>query len=166
MDSVGSIVQIHISNGGLPKLPIREGRVGPLGLEGDRHNHPKFHGGPTRALLMVCSEVVDTLIGRGYPVFPGALGENVTVRGIDHRGMRAGQRYRLGEVVIELTTVREPCSALNIYGASIRGEIYDKLVRSGSPESPRWAMSGFYTSVLRGGVIWAGAPVTPLDESA
>jgi MOSC domain-containing protein YiiM len=149
----GSILQINVSPGGVPKFPIREGRVTRLGIEGDGHRNPEFHGGPTRALLLICSEVIESLIHEGYPLFYGALGENITTRGIDHLQMRTGQRYRLGEVVIELTRVRTPCTQLDVYGPSIKAAVYDKRVKAEDPSSPRWAMSGFYSSVVQTGVI-------------
>lgn len=95
--------------------------VVPLGIEGDACAHPNIHGGPRQALLLVASEVVDKLAAEGYPVFYGALGENLTTAGFDHRTWRAGQRYRLGsEVIIELTKPRGPCRSLDVYGAQLK----------------------------------------------
>ena len=49
--------------------------------------------------------MVEELTSEGYPLFFGALGENITTRGLDRRTLRAGQRYRLGtEVTVELTS--------------------------------------------------------------
>ncbi len=160
----GSIVQVNISHGGVPKLPIAEGRVSSLGIEGDWHNNPRFHGGPTRALLLICSEVIEALIAKGYPLFYGALGENITTRGIDHRQMRTGQRYRLGEVMIELTKVRGPCAALDVYGPAIKQEIYDRQVKAEDPSTPRWAMSGFYASVSRTGMVRQNDIIALVDQ--
>jgi hypothetical protein len=47
-------------------------------------------------------------------------GENLTESGLDPHFWRAGQRYRVGEAVIELTTLRQPCGNLTVYGASIK----------------------------------------------
>ena len=77
----GAIVQVNISPGGLPKRAITEGWITPLGIEGDLHAHPEIHGGPLKAILIVASEVVDALAARGYPLFYGAMGENLTTRG-------------------------------------------------------------------------------------
>jgi MOSC domain-containing protein YiiM len=160
----GSIVQINISRGGVPKLPIPEGRVTALGIEGDLCAHPRIHGGPMQALLLICSEVIEQLIAKGYPLYYGALGENLTTRGIDHRQVRIGQRYRIGEVFVELTKIRAPCLTLDIYGPSIKEEIYDKQVKAGDPESPRWAMSGFYASILRTGTVRQNDIITLVDQ--
>ncbi|MGI8742222.1 MAG: MOSC domain-containing protein [Bryobacteraceae bacterium] len=149
----GHIVQINISRGGVPKLPIPEGFVTRLGIEGDLCAHPRFHGGPRQAVLLVCSEAIEILIARGYPLFFGALGENFTTRGLDHRHLRRGQRYRIGEIFIELTKIRVPCATLDVYGPSIQHEIYDKQVKAGDATSPRWAMSGVYAQVLQTGTV-------------
>ncbi len=162
----GTVLQVHSSRGGLPKYPIAEAMVGPAGVQGDHHDHPKFHGGPMKALLLVCWEAVDALIAQGFPLFPGALGENVTISGIDHRQMRAGQRYRVGEVVVSLTTVRVPCKALDVYGPAIKQAVYDRKVKAGDPSSPLWGMSGFYASVDRRGIIRPGDPVALIDQAA
>ena len=81
----GTIVQINISPGGLPKRAVSGGFIASLGIEGDRQAHPGIHGGPRQAILLIAAEVVDDLAARGYPVFYGALGENLTMRGIDVR---------------------------------------------------------------------------------
>jgi MOSC domain-containing protein YiiM len=143
----GTIIQINVSRGGLPKRPIPEGTLTPLGFEGDASAHPKIHGGPAKAVLLICSEVIDSLIGQGYPLFYGALGENLTTRGLDHRDLRCGQRFRVGEAFIELTKVRSPCSALDVYGPSIQSAIFEKSIRDGNTASPLWGMGGFYAAV-------------------
>jgi MOSC domain-containing protein YiiM len=89
----------------------------------------------------------------GYPVYYGALGENLTTRGLDPREMRAGQRFRVGQAVIELTQVRGPCKSLDVYGPEIKNEIYDAAVKAGDTSSPRWARSGFYAAVVRPGPV-------------
>jgi MOSC domain-containing protein YiiM len=149
----GSIVQINISPGGIPKRAIAEAEVSPEGIRGDSWAHPQVHGGALQALLLITSEGIEELIGQGYPLYAGALGENLTVAGLDRRQMRVGQRYRAGEVLMELTKIRSPCSTLDVYGASIKEAVYDAQVKAGDVSSPRWGLSGFYARVLRGGVV-------------
>lgn len=157
----GTLVQISRSNGGMPKYAV----AGPVavgfdGVAGDRHRNLKHHGGPAKAVLMISAEVVEDLAARGFPVYPGALGENFTVSGLAPGLWRTGQRYRVGgDVVIELTTLREPCLQLDPYGAAIKAELYDARCRKGDPASPRWARGGFYARVIRGGIAVPGAPV-------
>lgn len=155
--STGTILQINVSLGGIPKRPIASGVITPTGVAGDACAHPQFHGGPNQAVLLIMSEAIDELKARGYPVFYGALGENLTTRDLDRRELRIGQQLRAGSAVLELTKVRVPCATLDVYGPAIKQEIYDKRVKAGDPGSPRWGMSGFYARVLQPG------PVRPDD---
>jgi len=67
---IGSIQQINISKGGIPKLPVAEALVTPLGIQGDSHAHPQIHGGPRQALLLISWEGIDELIEAGFPLSP------------------------------------------------------------------------------------------------
>jgi MOSC domain-containing protein YiiM len=162
----GTIVQVNISAGGLPKRPIGVAHVGPLGVVGDRHAHPQFHGGPQKAILLIASEVVDELAAKGYPVDYGALGENLTTRGIDIQSLRPGDRVRAGGAVLEITTPRIPCYQLDVYGPAIKEEIFEKRVKSLDTASPRWGVSGLYASVIEAGPVGPGDPIEVLASLA
>src|SRR5436305_1527447 len=155
----GHIIQINISRGGVPKRPIAEGVITPLGLEGDQCAHPEIHGGLRQALLLIAAEVVDELIGRGYPLYYGALGENLTTRGLDRRQLRIGQTLRAGGALLEISKIRAPCASIDVYGPTIKQEIYDPKVKAGDPTSPRWGMSGFYASVIEPGLVRTNDPI-------
>jgi MOSC domain-containing protein YiiM len=164
----GEIIQLNISPGGVPKRAVPRAFIGPLGLEGDGHAHPDIHGGPRKAVLVVSAEAVDALIASGFPLFYGALGENLTVRGIEARWLRTGQRWRAGEAVIELTTLRVPCSALTAYDLpdrTLRSAIWDDTLRAGNTASPLWAIAGFYASVVQPGEVAPGDPFALLEQA-
>lgn len=161
-----SILQINISRGGVPKRSIPEGEVTSLGITGDVQAHPEFHGGPLQALLLITSEGIDELIAQGFPLFSGALGENITTRGLDRRWLRIGQRYRMGEIIIELTKLRAPCDQLSPYGFGIQRAVYDSQVKEGDFTSPRWGLGGFYAAVLQPGTIRVNDPIQLLEELA
>ena len=163
---MGTIVQVNVSRGGLPKRAIGVGMIAPLGVEGDGHDHPQFHGGTEKAILLIASEVVDELVRRGYPVFYGALGENLTTRGIDVRAVRIGDTIRAGGATLQVTAWRVPCSQLDVYGPAIKQEIYDKKVKAGDPSSPRWGMSGWYCRVTAAGPVGAGDPIDVVASTA
>ena len=57
--SVGRVVQVNVSPGGVPKLPVPGAWVGRAGVEGDAQAHPDVHGGPHRAVALLCH--------RGHP---------------------------------------------------------------------------------------------------
>ena len=153
----GSILQINISSGGVPKRAVAEGVVTALGVEGDGHAHPEIHGGADRAVLLVTSEGIEELAALGFPLTYGSMGENLTTRGIGRREWRVGQRWRIGaDVVIEITKRRAPCQQLNVYGPGLQAAIYDTLTRDGDPASPKWGLSGVYASVVTTGSVRPG----------
>jgi MOSC domain-containing protein YiiM len=155
----GSILKINISGGGVPKRAVSQALVTPLGLEGDVHAHPEVHGGPAKALLLITSEGIEELTALGYPLFHGALGENLTTQGLDRHSVRIGQRYRIGEIVIQISQIRSPCKTIKAYGSGIGKAVYDDAVRAGDATSPRWGLGGFYASVITPGTVRAGDPM-------
>jgi MOSC domain-containing protein YiiM len=161
----GSIVQINISPGGIPKRPIAEAEVTVQGIRGDSWVHPEIHGGPNQAVLLITSEGIQELIAQGYPLFPGALGENLTTLGLARQQMRLGQRYRVGEVVLELSKMRGPCTTLDVYGPSIIKAVYDAQVSAGDASTPRWGLAGFYARVLKSGFIHPKDIIELLDQA-
>jgi MOSC domain-containing protein YiiM len=163
---VGTILQVNTSLGGLPKRPISEAFINPLGIEGDRHAHPEIHGGERQAVLILASEAIDDLIARGYPLFYGALGENLTTRGLTIRDIRIGDQIRAGGALLEITKPRGPCSQLDIYGDKLKYEIYDQRVKERDPSSPRWGLSGFYASVISPGPVGPGDIIAVVAQLA
>jgi MOSC domain-containing protein YiiM len=151
----GTVVQVAVSTGGVPKLAIPIAELTDAGIVGDAWRYP-FHGGSRQAVLLMTGEGIDELVARGFRVFPGAMGENVTTRGLDRRALRIGQCWRVGDAEIALTRVRVPCATLDVYGAGIQAAMYDARVVAGDGRSARWGLSGFYASVVRSGTIRPG----------
>lgn len=162
--TAGFVLQISVSPGGVPKRAVPEGVVTELGLVGDQHAYPQFHGGPRQALLFMTMEGIEELTRAGFPLFPGALGENITTTGMDRRQWRIGQRWRVGpDVVVEFTKIRVPCKTLNRYGAgAIQKALYDEIVKAGDPSSPHWGLSGCYARVIESGTIRPGDTIGAL----
>ncbi|MEP6962772.1 MAG: MOSC domain-containing protein [Acidobacteriota bacterium] len=160
-----SVVQISVSAGGVPKHAIAEGEITANGVAGDRHAHPGIHGGPRQAVLLIASEGLDELKQGGFPLYAGALGENITTKGLDRRTVRAGQRYRLGEIIIEITRLRRPCEQLSPYGDGIQTAVFDAEVKAGNTASPLWGLAGFYASVVQPGTLRPGDAIVLLEES-
>ena len=102
---------------------------------------------------------------RGYPLFYGALGENLTTRDIDVRLLKPGDRLRAGAACLEITQPRIPCSQLDIYGPAIKGEIFDRHVKAGDCSSPYWGMSGLYAAVREPGLVRPGDAIEVLEQA-
>jgi MOSC domain-containing protein YiiM len=160
---IGTVVQVNVSSGGIPKRAIASATLTKTGIAGDSWRYP-FHGGRRKAILLITGEGIDELMSQGYALFPGALGENFTTRGLDRRALRLGQRLRVGKAAIELTQIRSPCATLDVYGPGIQAAVYDARVMSGDSDSDRWGLSGFYASVVQPGIVRPGDAVALLDS--
>jgi len=160
MSREGRIVQISISAGGVPKLPVDEARVTTEGIDGDGHRNTRYHGGRERALCLYSIERIRALAAEGHPITPGSIGENVTIEGLEWSDVEPGTRMRLGErVVVEVTRYTAPC--FNITSSFTDGD-YSRVSQKQQPGSSR-----VYARVLTEGVIRRDDRVRLLkDESA
>lgn len=154
----GRIVQVSVSAGGVPKRAVPAARVSAGGLEGDAHHDREHHGGPERAVCLYAMEALRALAAEGHAVTPGALGENVTVEGLDWDAAAPGTRLLLGDtVVVEVTRYTSPC--LNI-APVFRGGDYSRVSQK---RHPGW--SRVYARVVRPGEIRPGDPVRLLEPA-
>jgi MOSC domain-containing protein YiiM len=159
VSDTGRIVQISVSNGGVPKRRVDDAGVTTLGVEGDAHRDLEHHGGPERAVCLYSAEAIRGLVGEGHAVVPGMLGENVTVEGIDWETLSPGTHLRLGDrVLLQITRYTTPC--FNIKRAFKDGE----FSRVSQKRHPGW--SRLYARVLVEGRIRSGDPVRIVDEIA
>jgi MOSC domain-containing protein YiiM len=110
----GTLVQVNVSPGGMPKVAVEGGaHVSADGVEGDWQKNRKYHGGPDRAICLFSLELYADLAADGVELSPGGVGENFTTRGVDLKHVGPGSRLRVGEVLIEITKVRVPCRSLD-----------------------------------------------------
>src|SRR5262245_50390907 len=98
----GRVVQVSISAGGVPKRAVPSGRVTVEGLEGDGHRDREHHGGPERAVCLYAQELIEALQQEGHPVTPGALGENVTLAGLDWSALVPDACLLVGDVLLQI----------------------------------------------------------------
>ena len=148
----GRIFQLNTSPGGVPKLAVREAQVTELGMSGDDHNFPDIHGGPERAVCLFSLERILELQAEGHPIFPGAVGENITISGIDWNEVTPGQQIALGnEVLLEITSYTSPCNS--IPDSFLDGK-YQRISQKIHP-----GYSRVYARVLRPGKIVIGQTV-------
>ena len=153
----GRIFQLSTSPGGVPKYAVREAEVNELGLIGDDHKFPDIHGGPERALCLFSLERILELQSEGHPIFPGAVGENVTISGLDWNEITPGQRLSLGDkVVVEITSYTSPCNS--IPKSFVDGQ-YQRISQKVHP-----GYSRVYARVLQPGRIATGQAVRVMSD--
>jgi MOSC domain-containing protein YiiM len=139
---------------GLPKGAVPELTVAVDGVQGDfnRWRTEEAHGDLDQAVLLLSDEGLSALRAEGWPVQPGELGENLTVAGLPPDALRPGVRVRLGEVMLEVSKICDPCTILYTlpYVGVERGPAFLRALAG---------RRGWYARVLRGGTIRPDLPV-------
>ena len=173
--AVSRSAEHHFSKENAPAIRLLAG----LGVEGDAHagvtvkHRSRVAADPTqpnlRQVHLIHAELHDELRAAGFEVDAGALGENITTRGVDLLALPTGTRLHLGQAtVVELTGLRNPCAQIENFQAGLLARVLDHdaaghLVRK----------AGVMGVVLAGGEVRAGdrvhverppAPHRPLER--
>ena len=132
--------------------------VGPLGLQGDEQADPAVHGGLSKAVYAYSAahypfwktvRAQARAAGWGDALAPGALGENLTVEGLDERELWVGDRLVLPGCTLAVTEPRRPCFK---FDAAMGFTQASRLMRESG-------FCGAYLGVLAPGAVAAGDPV-------
>jgi hypothetical protein len=104
------VVAVSISAGGIPKHPMLAGLLAKVGFVGDGHCHAK-HVREDRAVSLLDHEILQRLVQKGFPLVPGAVGENLTVVGLSVQQMPPGTLLQIGSAILQLERPRKPCTS-------------------------------------------------------
>jgi len=104
-----------------------------------------------RQVHLIHNELFEELRTKGYTVAPGQLGENITTRGLDLLGLPAGTRLRLGDAVVEVTGLRNPCTQLDRFAPGLMQAV---LGRDANGQLVR--KTGIMAIVIAGGMVCPG----------
>jgi MOSC domain-containing protein YiiM len=129
--------------------------LGSENLEGNVQANLKYHGGPDKAVCCFASEHLPHLSELTATALPhGALGENFTLRGMLEDEVCLGDRYRVGDAIVEVSQPRQPCANLS--------------KRWGDKQLPKLMVqhgyTGWYMRVIEEGLLQPGDPVELLDR--
>jgi MOSC domain-containing protein YiiM len=136
--------------------------VAGLGVEGDAHlgetvkHRSRVRKDPTapnlRQVHLLQEELFAELGGRGFDVAPGAIGENVTTRGLDLLRLPTGTRLLLGaEAVVEVTGLRNPCRQLDDFQPGLMAATFGR-----DADGRLMRKAGVMAIVLAGGDVHPG----------
>jgi MOSC domain-containing protein YiiM len=147
--ATGRVVAVCVSPGGIPKRALSRALVTAAGFAGDFHAHAK-HNRPERAVSLFDLEILAQLRKEGFQLYPGAIGENLTVVGLDVQRLEPGTILKIGETLVRLEQPRKPCYVLDAINPSLKDLIVGRC--------------GYMASVLQGGLIEPGMPIVPVSE--
>jgi MOSC domain-containing protein YiiM len=166
----GSVLAVcQKSEPGLPKYEVDAIRlIEDLGVSGDYHAgklvRHRFLAkkDPTRPnvrqVLLEDTAIYADISARGIELKPGMLGENVLVDGIKVMSFPIGTQIELGETLLELTEVRNPCYQLN----EMHPHLLEAVTTGVDGQACRNA--GMLARILRGGWVRPGDRVIVHSE--
>jgi MOSC domain-containing protein YiiM len=149
---LGKVAAVCVSPGGIPKRPVGEAQATPAGILGDGHAHAK-HDRADRAVSLLDVEIMEDLVREGFPLVPGAMGENLSLSGVHVQKMPPGTQIRIGDVLLRLEAPRKPCYVLDAIDPRLKGVVVERC--------------GYMASVVRGGALRPGMgvrQVSPQDS--
>ncbi|MDP2537687.1 MOSC domain-containing protein [Alteromonas stellipolaris] len=118
----------------------------------DQQSNKKLHGGPEKVLHQFSPLHYFTL-RKHFPdgkFEPGSIGENISVDGMDDATVYIGDVWKFGEVVLQVSAPRAPCSKIS---QRFNIQNLDRFVGERG-------ITGWYYRVLETGVINVGDSVT------
>jgi MOSC domain-containing protein YiiM len=108
-----------------------------------------------RQVHFMAAELFEEVAAHGITVTPGAMGENVTTRGIDLFALAPGARLYLGEsAIVEITGCRNPCNQLDNVDPRLLGHVAIKQA-----DGSILRKAGIMGIVLEGGPVRPGDPI-------
>ncbi|MBX4968502.1 MOSC domain-containing protein [Rhizobium binae] len=117
------------------------------GLVGDAICNRKHHGGVDQAVYVEGSLTLDWWAQElGRPYEPGTFGENLVISDLDNRDVCVGDRFLSGDLVLEVSACRIPCTT---FAARMADPKFVKRYTEA-------ARPGIYCRVIRGGIAEAG----------
>jgi MOSC domain-containing protein YiiM len=135
------------------------------GVEGDAHkgvtvkHRSRVAADPSqpnlRQVHLIHAELFDELHTKGFDIAPAQLGENITTRGIDLLGLPRGALLRIGDAVLEVTGLRNPCGQIENFMPGLLAAVLDR-----GPDGQIVRKSGIMAIVLSGGIVRPGNPIT------
>lgn len=155
------------------KQPVDAVRlVAGLGIEGDAHagvtvqHRSRVARDPSqpnlRQVHLIHAELLDEVDEAGFTVPPGAMGENITTRGLDLLGLSTGTLLTLGEAaVIEITGLRNPCTQIDAYEAGLLKRMVGR-----DADGAIVRRAGVMAVVRAGGVVRPGDPIRVAEPAA
>jgi MOSC domain-containing protein YiiM len=126
-----TVIALHLSKSSRAPLVAvpRVNAVLETGLEGDRHAKPKSR----RQVLLVEQEVLEE-----FSLAPGAIREQVTVRGLELDKLVFGARIRVGDALLEVAGPCHPCARMDEVKPGLQKELvgrrgrFVRVVKAGS----------------------------------
>ena len=159
--AVASDTEHNVSKITKPAITLVAG----FGVQGDAHggvtvkHRSRVAKDPSqpnlRQVHLIHQELFDDLSEQGYEIVAGQMGENILTRGIALLDLPTGAKLEIGEALVEITGLRNPCHQLN----QIKEGLMQKLVFK-NENGDVIRLCGVMGIVLQGGEVEVGNKIT------
>ena len=161
----GSVIAVcKKAEPGLPKLEVNAIQlIENYGVEGDYHagefvrHRYLAEKDPTkpnlRQVLLIDTKILAEIASQDIHLEPGMLGENMIIDGIGLMALPIGAQIEVGETLLELTEVRNPCYQLDDMHPGLQDAVQDKIA------GQVHLNAGIMARILSGGWVRPGDPV-------
>lgn len=149
------------------------------GVEGDAHagatvkHRSRVTQNPLQTNLrqvhLMHAELHEELRASGFDISPGALGENITTRGLDLLALPAGARLHLGGgAIVEVKGLRSPCAQIEHFQTGLLSAVVSR-----DASGKAIVKTGVMCIVVEGGLVAPGdairaelpaGPQVPLEK--
>jgi MOSC domain-containing protein YiiM len=147
------------------RVPVdRPIKLTSLGLDGDKVGDPTVHGGHDKAVHFYPVEHYAVWIddfqkshAQPHPHLQrlGGFGENIAALGMTEKLVCIGDRFRIGDAVVEISQGRQPCWKID-HHFGLKG-IAAGVIRTGR--------SGYYFRVIEEGMVGSGDVIEQVERA-
>ena len=169
--SRGSVVAVcKKAQPGIPKFEVAAIQLlENYGVEGDYHagqyvrHRYLAKKDPTkpnqRQVLLIDTSILANLASQDIQLEPGMMGENIILDGISVMTLPIGTQIEVGEALLEITEVRNPCYQLN----EMHPHLLEAVKTFGTGSDPR--NTGMMTRILKSGWVRPGDTVAVRSQA-
>ncbi|AVV07465.1 MOSC domain-containing protein [Listeria monocytogenes] len=160
--AVGKPKELNLSNNkrmmtGIEKKLVQSAYLTTTGFENDAPHNLKYHGGPDRTACIYPYEHYakwTEMFGEELQVT--AFGENLITTNMLESSVQIGDKFQIGETVIQITEARNPCSTIEKFNGI--PNLYKAIHKTG--------LTGYLCRTITPGIIHATDEIKQIHQES
>ncbi|EMV4585010.1 MOSC domain-containing protein, partial [Listeria monocytogenes] len=160
--AVGKPKELNLSNNkrmmtGIEKKLVQSASLTTTGFENDAPHNLKYHGGPDRTVCIYPYEHYAKWAAMfGEELQVTAFGENLITTNMLESSVQIGDKFQIGETVIQITEARNPCSTIEKFNGI--PNLYKAIHKTG--------LTGYLCRTITPGIIHATDEIKQIHQES
>ncbi|HAC2110532.1 TPA_asm: MOSC domain-containing protein [Listeria monocytogenes] len=160
--AVGKPKELNLSNNkrmmtGIEKKLVQSASLTTTGFENDAPHNLKYHGGPDRTVCIYPYEHYAKWVAMfGEELQVTAFGENLITTNMLESSVQIGDKFQIGETVIQITEARNPCSTIEKFNGI--PNLYKAIHKTG--------LTGYLCRTITPGIIHATDEIKQIHQES